>query len=48
MSGPEAGHVRSAGYVRAKGQTCLVQTDLAVPEKSETTQKFDNRRIWHC
>jgi hypothetical protein len=33
MSGPEAEHVWSAGYVRARGQTCPGQTDLAISEK---------------
>jgi hypothetical protein len=33
MSGTEAKYVRLAGYVWAKGRTCPVQTDLAVPRK---------------
>jgi hypothetical protein len=33
MSGPQARHVRSAGYVHARGRTCLVQTDLPDSKK---------------
>jgi hypothetical protein len=40
LSGPGAGHVWLAGYVRDIGQTCLVKTVLAIPETSKTTQKL--------
>jgi hypothetical protein len=34
MSGWEARYVRSAGYVRARGRTCPVITDLELPGRN--------------
>jgi hypothetical protein len=45
MSGPGAGHVRLAGYVRSKGRTCPVKTASAVLETSETARQDDIQRI---
>jgi hypothetical protein len=33
MSGLEVEHVRLPGYVRTRGRTCLVKSDLAVSGK---------------
>jgi hypothetical protein len=41
MSKPGARHVRLAEYVWSIGRTCPVKTTSAVPETSETVQKFD-------
>jgi hypothetical protein len=35
------GHVRLAEYVRDKGQTCPMKTDLVVLKTSKTVRKID-------
>jgi hypothetical protein len=46
MSGPGAGHVWLAGYVRAIGRTCPIKTASAVPETSKTAQKMIFNGFW--